>query len=104
MPRAIATHRSPVRLPTGDQLRGSAAKRGYDRVWQRVRADHLRQEPLCRFCAQDGRVTPAEVVDHIEEIARRPDLRLNHGNLRSLCKECHDRRTGQARRTGRPDG
>jgi 5-methylcytosine-specific restriction protein A len=46
-------------------------------------------EPLCRICLEAGRVTAANVADHV----------LNHhgeynafrlGKLRSLCAECHN--------------
>lgn len=78
-----------------DARRGSSTARGYDRHWQKVRAVVLADEPLCRFCAERGRVTPAEVVDHIETIADRPDLRLVRSNLRPLCESCHNARTAR---------
>ena len=34
--------------------------------WRRVRAYQLQIEPLCRMCAEQGRTTPANVVDHVE--------------------------------------
>ena len=76
-----------------DARRGNTTQRGYGADWQRLRAEHLRLEPLCRFCAEKGRYTPAQVVDHIRSIAEAPHLRLDPDNLRSLCKRCHDRRT-----------
>jgi 5-methylcytosine-specific restriction protein A len=42
-----------------------------------------------------GTIRAAEVVDHIRTIRDRPDLRLDHANLRSLCKPCHDARTAR---------
>lgn len=71
--------------------RGSAASRGYDRQWRKVRAAHLAREPLCRICKTSGIIEAATVVDHIQPIRERPDLRLDPSNLRSLCKTCHDR-------------
>jgi len=50
----------------------------------------LADEPLCRLCDQQGRVTAATVVDHIIRIKVRPDLRLDMSNLQPLCKSCHD--------------
>ena len=82
-----------------DAARGSASARGYDRAWQRVRLLVLAQEPLCRFCALLGLLVAAEVVDHILSVRERPDLRLDQGNLRALCKACHDSHT--ALQTGR---
>jgi 5-methylcytosine-specific restriction endonuclease McrA len=35
-------------------------------------------------------VAAAQVTDHIVPIQIRPDLRLEWGNLQSLCRRCHD--------------
>ena len=76
-----------------DKNRPSRSKRGYGRDWQRVRLAHLEMEPFCRFCKERNWLVAAQVVDHIISIEERPDLRLEHSNLRSLCKSCHDSRT-----------
>ena len=78
-----------------DRLRGSAHARGYDRAWESVRSVHLQGEPLCRFCSEQGIVAAATVVDHIETIVDRPDLRLVDSNLRSLCEPCHNAHTAR---------
>lgn len=72
-----------------DQRRGSAASRGYDRRWRKRRAAYLRQHPLCVLCAR-----VANVVDHI--MPHRGDRLLfdDESNWQSLCKRCHDRKTG----------
>jgi 5-methylcytosine-specific restriction protein A len=76
-----------------DSLRPSAARRGYDAVWRRVRIAHLRREPLCRFCAERGVTTPATEVDHV--VAMADGGAHDPSNLRSLCKSCHSRRTAR---------
>lgn len=53
------------------------------------RAHQLQAEPLCRFCEQRGRVTPASVADHIVP-HRGNDEAFWHGALQSLCADCHD--------------
>lgn len=55
----------------------------------------LVREPLCRMCTADGQVVPATTVDHI--VPHRGDMALfwDVGNLQSLCKPHHDRKTGQ---------
>lgn len=83
-----------------DRRRGSPASRGYDAEWRRTRAAFLQRYPLCLFCEEAGRVTAAQVVDHIISIVDRPDLRLVWSNLRSLCKPCHDRRTAREQAFG----
>jgi hypothetical protein len=75
-----------------DARRGSAASRGYDGEWRKLRLAYLAQHPLCVMC--DG-PTPATVVDHIISIAERPDLRLDWSNLRPLCKRHHDQHTAR---------
>ena len=95
---------APVTAGTGfartDGL--SAAARGYDAAWRRMRLQVLAAEPLCRFCAAEGRVTAATDVDHIEPFHGLADpLRLALGNCRPLCRTCHLQRTArQARAIG----
>ena len=74
--------------------RGTRKERGYGEDWMRLRAIVLAKEPLCRHhLANEGRAVPATVVDHILDIADRPDLRLEESNLQSLCRACHNRKT-----------
>lgn len=76
-----------------DQRRGSSTARGYDYAWQRLRLRKLKTDPLCAFHLERRETVLAQVVDHIKTIAEAPELRLVWGNLRSLCKPCHDKRT-----------
>lgn len=81
-----------------DRERGSAAARGYDARWRRVRRMVLAEEPLCRRCAAAGRVMPATDVHHIDGDVRN----LSRENLEPLCHECHSRETAASgRRWGR---
>ncbi len=73
-----------------ERRRPNASQRGYGRDWRKVRALVLADEPLCRMCDQQGRVTLATIVDHKIRIKERPDLRLARENLQPLCKSCHD--------------
>lgn len=74
----------------------SSTARGYGQDWRRVRAQVLASEPLCRFCAADGRVTAATDVDHVEPFKGLADpLRLDPSNLRPLCRPCHLARTAR---------
>lgn len=73
---------------------GSSTARGYDSAWRRLREIRLAMEPLCRFCAEVGRVTAASHVDHIQPFRGIDDpLRLDISNTRSSCPSCHMRRT-----------
>lgn len=59
-------------------------------LWQSMRRDQLQQEPLCRYCTQQGDITPATVVDHIEPHRGDEAKAFDPDNLQSLCKPCHD--------------
>jgi 5-methylcytosine-specific restriction enzyme A len=86
-------HAKQVR--TTQQERASAARRGYDKRWQRFRVWYLAEHPLCVDCERRGRITPALEVHHIAKVADRPDLRLVEANCMALCKACHQRRTAR---------
>ncbi len=69
-----------------DKARGTAAQRGYDATWRKVRAHKLALYPLCQLCETQGRLKPAVLVHHIDR-----DPRNNApGNLQSLCVQCHE--------------
>lgn len=73
-------------------------------TWHKLRRHQLRSEPLCRYCRELGRLTPATVADHV--IPHRGDLVLFYdpANLQSLCKTCHDHVKQRLERTGRRAG
>lgn len=72
----------PYKQPSVNQ------KRPYDARWQRLRAQRLKEEPLCRMCLTTGRSVPANVVDHIIPIK---DGGTNQTeNLMPLCFRCHN--------------
>jgi 5-methylcytosine-specific restriction endonuclease McrA len=93
--KAVVAHREQVRKAER-HARPSAASRGYDADWQRLRKAFLAAHPLCQceHCrGGEKQVRIATVVDHIVPIQERPDLRLDWGNLRAMAKACHDRHT-----------
>ncbi|GEB79233.1 hypothetical protein DDE01_06480 [Desulfovibrio desulfuricans] len=53
----------------------------------------LREEPLCRACAAQGRITAATDVDHI--VSRAQGGTDDRANLQPLCHACHSRKTAQ---------
>lgn len=71
--------------------RGTAAERGYDRGWRRIRDRKLKASPLCEPCERDGRTTPATEVDHIEPHV--PGEPHEWANLQSICRSCHATKT-----------
>ena len=63
--------------------------------WQRMRKVILHRDlytcQMCGIILTSGKHSPrAAVVDHLMPARLRPDLRLDEGNLRSICKACHD--------------
>lgn len=68
----------------------TANQRGYNYEWQQARLVFLNDNPLCKYCESEGRVTAAAIVDHV--IAHRGDMALfwDRTNWQSLCKPCHD--------------
>lgn len=58
------------------------------RQWRAIRAEQLQREPLCRFCMEAGRLTPANTVDHVTP-HRGDRIAFWTGALQSLCATCH---------------
>ncbi len=84
---------SIVRSTCLSEVTRPAAKRGYNRRWQKARKSYLEAHPLCVQCAKQGKYVRATVVDHI--IPHRGDQKLfwDQNNWQSLCKSCHDKKT-----------
>lgn len=76
-------HRGTSKNRPGDPFYNTTA-------WRRLRAYVLSVDPLCRLCSEGGRVTPAEVVDHIKPRIDHPELALDFDNLRPCCRSCHN--------------
>lgn len=92
MPSRVKVLRlSPRRSP---EVRASAARRGYDRTWQRIRLTKLAADPFCEDCLNAGRGDiPATEVDHVR--ALEAGGTHDAANLRSLCHPCHTRKTNR---------
>ena len=96
MPNLPSVHnpRQTKKRTQARQVKERQAKRLYETwhpTWRRIRNEQLGREPLCRECKNHGRITAANTVDHISG-----DTFDNRAEaLQSLCKACHDRKTGQ---------
>ncbi len=60
-------------------------------TWRKLRAVQLRREPLCVECTKQGKVTPANTVDHIDGNT----WNNNSSNLQSMCVSCHTIKTNR---------
>lgn len=74
-----------------NRSRPSRDKQYYSRQWQRVSKLYRQQHPLCEECERQGRITPAELVDHIVPVADGGDM-WSWDNLQSLCAACHNKK------------
>ena len=77
-----------------DSKRLNANQRGYTYRWQKERLIFLQKNPLCVHCLEAGRLTPANIVDHI--VPHKCDTNLfwdKKNNWQALCKKCHDIKT-----------
>lgn len=66
----------------------------------RLRNQHITEHPFCVECEKEGHTRLAEVVDHITPHRGNRALMYDPGNLQSLCKLHHDRKTQAETRAG----
>jgi 5-methylcytosine-specific restriction endonuclease McrA len=56
--------------------------------WTKRSQQQLHDHPLCAICLKRGRVTPAEVADHVIPHKNNYEM-FWWGDLQSLCSSCH---------------
>jgi 5-methylcytosine-specific restriction endonuclease McrA len=91
--------RDKARKARHDEQRPTGRRRGYDRKWEKARADFLVDHPFCRVCGK-----PATVIDHI--IPHKGDMRIfwDRKNWQPLCAHHHNSaKQSQERRSPRKD-
>lgn len=66
------------------------------KAWKKVRRAQFDHEPLCRECRKQGRLVPAEDVDHIIQLED-GGAPLDPENLQSLCHSHHSEKTARDR-------
>ncbi|WP_285082717.1 HNH endonuclease [Kingella kingae] len=74
-----------------DSWRGNktSAQRGYGHKWRKARQLFLQNHPLCVYCQRAGKITPANVVDHIVPHQGNQNLFWDNSNWQALCSRCH---------------
>ena len=82
-----------VLMKRDSAYRGSRDDRGYGHTWRKMRADQLRQHPLCVSCMTDGQIVAATQVDHITPHRGDRSLFRDPANMQSLCASCHSHKT-----------
>jgi len=73
----------------------------YGRRWRKLRQQHLYQEPLCRMCKAEGKVTAGQEVDHIQKHDGDYGLFYQPSNLQTLCREHHRSAKAREERSGK---
>lgn len=66
-------------------------------AWKKLRQNCLERDHYeCQWCKEEGKLTTQYdsvlEVDHIKELEINPELALEIDNLRTLCKDCHNKR------------
>jgi HNH endonuclease len=70
--------------------------RGYGSAWDKLRLTILKRDlHLCQSCLKQGRVCPANHVDHI--IPKSKQGSDDDTNLQALCKPCHEAKSAEER-------
>lgn len=63
------------------------------RKWRRLRAEVIKECPLCEHCSSTNEPVLADVVDHKIPLFIDETLALDRDNLQSLCHQCHNKKT-----------
>ena len=64
----------------------------YSTPWRKLRARKLKQDPLCQVAEKQGRLVPAEMVDHHKPRSLWPELELDINNLVSMSHHYHNKK------------
>ena len=65
--------------------------------WRKLSERKRRMSPLCESCKAKGIIRPADMVDHIHEIAD-GGAPFDIANTQPLCNSCHGEKTNKARK------
>ena len=75
--------------------------------WRRLRKKCLERDHYeCQWCKAEGKLTTQYdsilEVDHIKELENYPQYAFDIDNLRTLCKDCHNKRHNRMNYRGQP--
>lgn len=58
-------------------------------AWSKIRMAQLSKTPVCQACLEQGRVTPANQVDHLFAWSALGKEAFFNNIFQSLCRQCH---------------
>lgn len=93
MPSKPPPLRAPQPRKAWDSTRKSRQARGYGRAHDLMREVVLREEPLCRLCKAQGRVTASVIADHIKPLSEGGTG--DRENYQGCCAACHKAKTAR---------
>ncbi|MGM0183475.1 hypothetical protein IGK74_002441 [Enterococcus sp. AZ150] len=89
-----------------------SSKKSRSKFYASTKWKHLRKKCLerdnyeCQWCRANGKLTTQYdsilEIDHIKELEFYPELALDIDNLRTLCKDCHNKRHDRMNYKGEP--
>ena len=65
--------------------------------WRALRKYFFKQNPLCKWCEEEGQIVEGKIVDHIVEI-NDGGAKLDTNNLMTLCARHHAQKTNFERK------
>lgn len=89
------TYRSAFCINHGGEIteKGKENSKLYSTAfWKKRRKIQLSKKPLCAACLINGRVIPAEHIDHVFP-HRQDDSKFRNNLFQSLCASCHTLKT-----------
>lgn len=82
--------------PVSTLLVGAVTNRIRGRKLQRIRHQHLSENPLCVRCLAKGRPRAATQLDHKQALVNGgKDFDEDPSNAQGLCDDCHEEKTAQ---------
>ena len=89
------------RAKAHDADRGAARARGYDSRWDKASRSYRRAHPLCAYCALEGEVSPARLVDHLYPHRVYDGVFWEKQWWVASCHACHSGMKQRAERVGK---
>jgi len=102
LPKSIPGKKAQPSNKTGYKTKHKSVndKFYHSKEWYELRQWFIRQNPLCKWCEEEGRAEEGKIVDHIKEIIDGGE-RLDQNNLMTMCQKHHNQKTNFARKKRR---